>query len=128
MFGGIEQTKNAPSFLERKHAKTGNHRLGSDTAPRPTLFRAAEQQHTRGDGDHQVAHARAVTALAVARLHHAALPDEEHRAQRGELPEDEERDEVAGEGRRDCGARVDTRGEVLHPALHLPRVDAAAGT
>ncbi len=67
------------------------------------------------DLDEQIAHAGAVGALRVAR------ENEEDGAERQQLPEDEERDQVAGEDRAERLAGIEQAGDVLARVLDVER-------
>jgi hypothetical protein len=87
--------------------------------------RAGQQQHARAHLDEQVAHGHAEDALAARGLVEAPRQDQEHRAERRELPEEEEREQVARERGADGRPRIDQGGHVLERALHVEGVEAA---
>ncbi len=85
----------------------------------------AQQDHAGADLHDQVAHPGAESALAAGGLVDATGPDQEHAAEGRELPEDEEGDQVASEGRGDGRARVDEGRDVLERLFDVECVETA---
>ena len=79
--------------------------------------KAGQQQHAGADLDEEVAHAGAEGALA------AAGPDQEDRSYRGELPVNEEGEQVAGENGAHGGADVHGPAGVLQAVPEVEGVD-----
>jgi hypothetical protein len=79
----------------------------------------AISRHSGGHLHDQIAHAGAIGAFA------ASGPDQEHRGDRRALPEDEQRDEVAGEHRRHRASGVDQRRDVLQRVFEVAGVKQA---
>jgi hypothetical protein len=78
---------------------------------------SSQKQDPRSDLDDQITKTRPVSSIR------APGPDEPDGRDRGQLPPDEECDEVAGEERRDGGASVDQGGHVLSVVFYVERED-----
>ena len=77
--------------------------------------RADQKQQARADVDQEVARARGNSPFAL------VGPNLEDRANRQQLPEDEERDEIAGKNRTHGRARVQEAGRLLQPIFQMQR-------
>ena len=86
-----------------------HQRAGLLVVPR----RADQKQQARADVDQQVARARGNSPFAL------VGPNLEDRANRQQLPEDEERDEIAGKDRTHGRARVQEAGRLLQAVAQV---------
>jgi hypothetical protein len=77
----------------------------------------SQQHHTGSHLDDHVAHSGSVGALG------AAGPDQEDGRDRGQLPIDEQRDQIAREHRTNRRPYVNHRRAVLHAITHIQRVN-----
>ena len=96
------------------------HQVEGDVAHRPVAQHDARQQDDPADGvDEQVA------VADRDRLRAAAEPDEEHRGKGHHLPEEEERQVVAGVDRAERSGHVEPGGHVLHRPVDVQAVESA---